>query len=71
MKRLLIGVIATLALAGIATAKANSPLSSSYKAVYCYPTGTYWQKQVNAFPAYYFLHDAYFRSQYGPGTRYC
>lgn len=46
-------------------------LPASYQAVYCYPGGTYWQAQIAAFPKYYAANNAYYLSQYGPGTEYC
>ncbi len=66
MKRLLLAILASLALGGTAFA-----LSPHYKSVYCYPTGTYWAKQVAAYPDYYAAHNAYYTSHYGAGTKYC
>lgn len=40
-------------------------MSASYRAIYEYPTGSYWQSQIAAYPAYYAANDAYFQAKYG------
>lgn len=72
MQKLLIALFAVTSLfatAGVATAK--SSLSPAYQAVYCYPTGSYWQAQVSAYPQYYAKHDAQYTKSYGANTQYC
>lgn len=73
MKKLLVtlAVVGSVAVPAVAMAAANSPLAPSYQAVYCYPTGSYWVKQISKFPAYYERHNARFERRYGAGTRYC
>lgn len=74
MKKLIAAAIITGSLVGVTlpvTAASNSPLKPSYKAVYCYPGGTYWQNQISRFPAYYATNNATFTAKYGATTRYC
>lgn len=40
-------------------------MSASYRAVYEYPTGSYWVKQISKFPAYYAANNAYYQTKYG------
>ena len=43
----------------------TTPYDVSYRAVYQYPTGSYWQTQIAAYPAYYAANNAYYLSAYG------
>jgi len=72
MKRL-IALITILSLlnVGVVSASHNRRLTPAYRAVYCYPTGTYWATQVAAFPDYYAHYNAYYTANYGATTRYC
>ncbi len=54
-----------------ASAVSSYKLPASYRAVYCYPTGSYWQTQLAAYPEYYAAYGSYFSSLYGAGTMYC
>lgn len=74
MKRLLaiIGALVCLAIPASAAAAGGhpsycgtTPYDVSYKAVYEYPSGSYWQAQIAAFPAYYAAHNAKYLAQYG------
>lgn len=69
MKKLLatVSLLTTL----IVSAGVVNALSPAYKAIYCYPTGTYWQKQIANSPAYYSVHNAQFTAKYGATTQYC
>ena len=68
MKRLIISTLLTLGVTGSALAY---HLPAAYRAVYCYPTGSYWAAQIAAFPDYYAAHNSYYLHFYGPGSRYC
>lgn len=71
MKKLLISlalIVGALATPAVATAYS---LPASYKAVYCYPTGSYWTTQIAAYPDYYAAYGSYYAAAYGPGTWYC
>lgn len=46
-------------------------LPANYRGVYCYPTGSYWQAQIKANPAYYAANNAYYQSTFGAGSIYC
>jgi hypothetical protein len=52
-----------------ATASASSTsywcTNASYGAIYRYPTGSYWQTQIAAYPDYYAANNAYYLSAYG------
>lgn len=66
MKRLALAAIVTLAMAGTALA---APLS---KGAYCYPTSTYWQKQLsNPWNAIYYATHTQYSVTYGPSSHYC
>lgn len=39
--------------------------NTSYRAAYAYPTGTYWQSQLAAYPDYYAAHNAFYQAKYG------
>ena len=54
----------------IANATATK-LPLSYRAVYCYPTGSYWVNQIATYPDYYTAHNASFVTRYGAATKYC
>ena len=84
MRRILLGIMSTLtillATAGVASAHGYKSkvtttytLPPSYTAVYCYPTGTYWQAQLgnpnNA--TYYATNNAHYVHNYGVGTEFC
>lgn len=71
MKKLLITLSIVLASLGLALPAGASSYHSVYSAVYCYPTGSYWVAQRNAYPAYYAAYNAYYLAAYGPGTFYC
>jgi hypothetical protein len=72
MKKLLIGLVVAVGVALPAMVlAATSPLPASYRAKYCYPSGTYWQSQIATYPDYYAFHDAQYQAQYGSTTRYC
>lgn len=73
VKKISISFITSIAAIALLLPVASSAwsLSNAYKAVYCYPTGSYWVAQINAYPDYYAASDAYYRSLYGPGTIYC
>lgn len=68
--------IATISIMGAAyaapkTKPAPAKLPADYQAVYCYPTGTYWAKQIASYPDYYKANDASLKASYGVGTIYC
>lgn len=69
MKKLLIVLISVIAsLMPIATVNAQSKLcsmSASYRAIYQYPTGSYWQTQIANAPQYYANNNAYYQTKYG------
>lgn len=75
MKKLIVGLVSVLVtvvtLGAPITALAAYSLPVSYTAVYCYPTGSYWQAQIKAYPDYYAANDSVYRAAYGPGTVYC
>lgn len=71
MRKALAFVSILVSLLSVGTVASAAGLSNSYKAVYCYPTGSYWQSQIAAYPDYYAANDAYYRANYGPGTVYC
>lgn len=65
-------LIMALALTLLPTAVlAAHKLPASYRAIYCYPGGSYWVKQIAAYPDYYADHNSYYVSHYGSATRYC
>lgn len=66
--KLLLTITTILTLTSVGAASALTP---AYKAKYCYPTGTYWAKQVSKYPAYYAANNAYYVSHYGAATQYC
>jgi hypothetical protein len=39
--------------------------NTSYAAIYAYPTGSYWQNQIAAYPDYYAANNAYYQKTYG------
>jgi hypothetical protein len=39
--------------------------NTSYAAIYAYPTGSYWQNQIAAYPDYYATNNAYYQRTYG------
>lgn len=43
----------------------TTPYDVAYGAVYTYPTGSYWQGQIAAYPAYYAANNAYYLATYG------
>jgi len=64
--------LSAVGLGVVGTGSANA-LSPSYRAVYCYPTGTYWQQQLSN-PwnrIYYAANNAYYKANYGARTQYC
>lgn len=76
MKKILVVILAIVAsLVPVAAASAYSNSSAfcssntaywvKYRAVYEYPNGTYWQKQIAAFPAYYAKHNAQYQHSDG------
>lgn len=70
MKRIILVLISSLTLmvASGATVSALPKLCSmppAYRAVYEYPTGTYWVKQITKFPAYYAANNTYYQTKYG------
>lgn len=67
MKKLIILALALLP----TTAFAAYKLPLVYRAVYCYPTGSYWQAQRAAYPEYYQANNAYYKAQFGSSTMYC
>lgn len=72
MKRTILSLVLGIALSSVgATATATSPISPEYQAVYCYPTGVYWQHQIAAYPDYYAATNAYWVANYGVNTSYC
>lgn len=78
MKKLILSIalaISTVVALPIAASAAPAPapykLPASYQAVYCYTTGSYWQAQRAAYPAYYAANGAYYNGLYGLGTMYC
>ena len=83
MKRIIVSIFTALTLslgmAGVASAHSKPvthtaySLPASYKAVYCYPTGTYWAAQLSNpnNTAYYAANNAYYTSLYGAGSIYC
>lgn len=51
---------------GVASAQPKlCSMSASYRAVYEYPTGTYWVSQISHFPTYYAAHNAFYQTKYG------
>lgn len=79
MKKILATILLTLTFSlGLGTSVGASPhhhytLPPSYKAVYCYPTGSYWVAQLSNpnNTAYYAANNAYYVSHYGATTEYC
>lgn len=72
MKRLVQFQIGLFVLAvGLFLAVVTTVQAGYYQDVYCYPTGTYWQAQIAAYPEYYAANDAYYQALYGPTTWYC
>lgn len=70
MKRLLIlATFITGFLPAVASAQASycgtSPYDVHYRAIFQYPTGSYWQKQIANYPDYYAANNAYYLSAYG------
>lgn len=72
MKKLLIALyIALASLVALPAAAGASTYHSTYAAIYCYPTGSYWVTQRAAYPDYYAAYNAYYLAAYGPGSWYC
>lgn len=79
MKKLIFSTIAsiTMSLGAVSIVSAtpvhHASLPLSYKAVYCYPTGSYWVTQLSNpnNTAYYAANNAYYTSQFGAGSIYC
>ena len=73
MRKILASIIVTIGVVvgfvGMAGATpsycGNSPYDISYKAIYQYPTGSYWVNQIHAYPTYYAAYNAYYQSHYG------
>lgn len=71
MKKLALAVVLAAAIPAIAIAHTNpsycgaGPYNTSYRAIYEYPTGTYWQNQIAHYPAYYAAHNAQYLNKYG------
>ncbi len=73
MKYVLSILIALGITVGVATKVSATAHTSQYwicstpslKAVYQYPTGSYWVNQTNTYPAYYTAHNAYYLAKYG------
>lgn len=68
--KILVAFIAVILTLMVTTATSSAlpklcGMSASYRAVYEYPTGSYWVKQINKFPTYYAVNDAYFQEKYG------
>jgi hypothetical protein len=69
---LLTVLFSTLVVSAPALAKSKpARLPASYRAVYCYPTGSYWASQVSAYPDYYAQNNAFYTARYGAHTIYC
>lgn len=43
----------------------DSAYDVAYRAIYNYPTGSYWQTQIAAYPSYYAVNHATFLALYG------
>lgn len=70
MKTLLTSaLIAIVSIVGLgATASAQPKLCSmpaSYRAIYEYPTGSYWVNQIAHYPSYYAAHNTFYQTKYG------
>lgn len=67
MKKLIVLVVVLLFVGwGHASAQPKlCSMSPAYRAIYEYPTGTYWQKQIAKFPVYYATNNAYYQTKYG------
>lgn len=63
--------LATVSILALTLIAPSVALAGPYQDAYCYPSGSYWTAQRNAYPAYYAANDAYFMANYGPGTYYC
>lgn len=70
MKKLLIALAMLVGVSFPAVAGAAT-YHSVYASVFCYPTGSYWVKQITAFPDYYAAYGSYYAAAYGPGSWYC
>lgn len=69
---LVIAVLASLSMVGTVAAAPVKPsycgsgaYNASYRAVYQYPTGSYWKSQIAAYPDYYAATNAYYLANYG------
>lgn len=63
--------IALASLVPAAASAANSwycgpgAYNTTYRATFLYPTGSYWQTQIAAYPDYYAANNAYYLAAYG------
>lgn len=72
LKKIAIATILLSALMGamIGTVSAQpkycgtSAYDVKYRAIYDYPTGSYWKKQIATYPAYYAEHNVEFMTKY-------
>lgn len=71
MKRLIAPMIVFGSIVALGAGMARAGLSPAYKAIYCYPTGSYWTAQIAAYPDYYASKNVYFTNKYGAATKYC
>lgn len=70
----IVTVIISIVILGLGAAASAAPkpfycgttaYDKAYAAVYEYPTGSYWQAQIAAYPAYYKANNAFYQSNYG------
>lgn len=71
MKKLLIALALLLGTLAVPASAGATSYHSAYSAVYCYPSGSYWQHQIAAYPDYYAAYGSFYASLYGAGTFYC
>lgn len=63
---LLVSILTFALIGGVASAQPKlCSMSASYRAIYEYPTGSYWVDQLSRYPAYYAAHNAYYQTKYG------
>lgn len=69
-------LVALIGVQAFKATTADAALSPSYRAIYCYPTGTYWsgvKGQITKYPTYYAnpTVNAYWTARMGAATQYC
>lgn len=63
---LLVSILTFALIGGVASAQPKlCSMSASYRAIYEYPTGSYWTDQLSRYPAYYTAHNTFYQTKYG------